>query len=782
MGRKFTSSIGARLLVWFAIIGLIPMISAVTVTSIRRVQSIKEEAMSKLEAIRDLKATQLSQWLNERRSSFLSVASDSSLIQLVQSLEDRRSPEQRAVLMELRQLLRRHRSNSVDVDDFFIVDGLTGKVLASTNPADENKRIYGPFVEVPVSLGRVWEQEVTRSPLTGSLVLAFSAPIWGLDDREGQVLFVLGARIYAEKSLFRILSDRTGLGESGETIIINREGTVLSELRWSRNAPLNFKLRSEPASLASEGFSGVVEALDYRGVSVISAYGPVNGTNWGLITEQDLSELMATVRRSLTEVGIVLIFSVFMVCLVSFKVSRDYADPVEVMIDAAFRFRNGDLSARNGVCRKDELGDLAREFDRVSSALESRVKAMERSSAIIGSLVEVKSELDFAEGLLNRLMEEGVSNFGAVYGTDGKIFSPLATVGLAWPCRSFNGDSLEGELGFVLSFPGKWHCYSLPEDTVFTFKGFMGDSIPKEVASLAVLVDGSPYMVILLGSLWGFSSEYLSFLHMLVSPLSALAANLEHVRRREAMTVELQAQNDEIQSQRDRIMEADRLKSQFLSNISHELRTPLNSILALSRLMLRPQSSLGEDEREYMSIIERNGGHLLDLINDVLDLSRIEAGKVELLPEEFELSQEIAHILRSMDPLAKEKGLVLTGDIPYIMVYMDRSRLRQIMVNLLGNAIKFTDQGYISVTVTTEGGYVTLDVADTGIGISHQDLPYIFDEFRQGDGSSSRQHGGTGLGLAIVSRLVRIMGGSVSVDSSLGEGSRFSVVIPISSS
>nr|WP_321502313.1 ATP-binding protein [uncultured Dethiosulfovibrio sp.] len=782
MARKFMSSIGAKLLIWFAIIGLIPMISAVTVTSLRRVHSIKEEAMSKLEAIRDLKATQISQWLQERRSSFLSVASDSSLIQLVQSLEDRRSPEQRVLLMELRQLLRRHRRTSVDVDDFFLIDAPTGKVVASTNPADENKVVYGPFVEVPISLGQMWEQEVSRSPLTGALVLAFSSPIWGVDEREGEVLFVLGARIYAEKSLFRILSDRTGLGYSGETIIINGERTVLSELRWSDNAPLNFKLRSEPASLASEGFSGVMEAMDYRGVSVISAYGPIGGTDWGLLTEQDLSELMATVRKSMVEVGVVLGFSVLMVCLVSFWVARGYAGPVEVMIGAARRFREGDLAARNGISRNDELGQLAREFDSVSAALESKVIAMERSSATINSLMEIKSEIEFAESLLRRLIEDGIPRFGAVYGTDGSTFSPLFTVGLAWPYRSFSGEALEGELGFVLSFPGKWHCYSVTEDTVFTLKGFLGDILPKEVVSLAVLVDGKPYMVVVLGSTTGFSSDYLSYLEMLISPLSALAANLDHIGRREAMTIELQAQNDEIQSQRDRIMEADRLKGQFLSNVSHELRTPLNSILALSRLMLRPQSSLGDDEREYMSIIERNGGNLLELINDVLDLSKIEAGRVELFPEEFELSQEVAHIVRSMDPLAKEKGLVIRGDIPYIMVYMDRSRLRQIMVNLLGNAIKFTDRGSIDLTGHTEGGYVALEVIDTGIGISSDDIPYIFDEFRQGDGSISRQHGGTGLGLAIVSRLVRLMGGSISVDSSPGEGTRFSITLPFSSS
>ncbi|MGA9753641.1 MAG: response regulator [Desulfobaccales bacterium] len=248
----------------------------------------------------------------------------------------------------------------------------------------------------------------------------------------------------------------------------------------------------------------------------------------------------------------------------------------------------------------------------------------------------------------------------------------------------------------------------------------------------------------------------------------------------QAQTEELRAQTEELERQRLRVEEADRLKSEFLSNMSHELRTPLNSVLALTQLMMaRGTGKDAAQEAEYLQVIERNGRHLLHLINDILDIARIESGRVQLTLTEIDPRATCDRALETVRPLVAERGLELKadyGDLPRIST--DEDKLQQILINLLSNAVKFTDQGQIDLAVDTAGDRVRFVVRDTGVGIAPQVLPYIFDKFRQADGSSTRRFEGTGLGLAICQSLAKILGGEIAVASELGRGSTFTLCLP----
>lgn len=247
-----------------------------------------------------------------------------------------------------------------------------------------------------------------------------------------------------------------------------------------------------------------------------------------------------------------------------------------------------------------------------------------------------------------------------------------------------------------------------------------------------------------------------------------------------AQAEELRVQTEELASQRLQVEEADRLKSEFLSNMSHELRTPLNSILALTQLMIAQGTEKdAAQEAKYLQVIERNGRHLLNLINDILDLSRIESGRVQLALAEADPGQICTRALETIRPLAAEKGLELKadyGDLP--RMFIDEDKLHQILINLLSNAVKFTDQGEIELQVSGAGDRMEFVVRDTGIGISPEALPYIFDQFRQVDGSSTRRFNGTGLGLAICRSLATILGGEIRVESEVGKGSTFILTLP----
>jgi|UPI0003637EC0 signal transduction histidine kinase len=245
---------------------------------------------------------------------------------------------------------------------------------------------------------------------------------------------------------------------------------------------------------------------------------------------------------------------------------------------------------------------------------------------------------------------------------------------------------------------------------------------------------------------------------------------------------ELEAQRKQIELQNQKLMEVSQLKSQFLATISHELRTPMNAIIGFSQLLLRPQcGSLTTQQKNMVERILNNGKRLLMLLNEVLDFSRLEAGKLNLNPEIFDLSQIVRVTTAEMLSVAEAKKLSvqIQIDLQNAVVFNDPFRVRQILTNLLSNAIKFTESGSIGVNVKElPNNYIEIAVWDTGIGIAASDVKYIFEAFRQLDQSITRKYAGTGLGLPVVDALVQMMGGKITVESQLGSGSVFRIELP----
>jgi len=271
--------------------------------------------------------------------------------------------------------------------------------------------------------------------------------------------------------------------------------------------------------------------------------------------------------------------------------------------------------------------------------------------------------------------------------------------------------------------------------------------------------------------------------------LNNLTASLED--QVETRTAELREQatrlaktNRDLVVARKQAEDANKLKSEFLSTMSHELRTPLNAINGYTQIMLAGMTGpFSQEQHEYLDRIWSNGNHLLRLINDVLDLAKIEAGRIDIVKEPFGLREWLDGIVSQVQGLADEKKLDFEVTFDERMpgaIVADSDRLRQVAINLLSNAIKFTDKGSVKLAIRRQGkDKWELAVSDTGIGIPSHAQEYIFDEFRQVDGSSRRQHGGTGLGLAIVRNLCLMMSGNIRVKSQVGEGSTFTVLLPL---
>ncbi len=223
-------------------------------------------------------------------------------------------------------------------------------------------------------------------------------------------------------------------------------------------------------------------------------------------------------------------------------------------------------------------------------------------------------------------------------------------------------------------------------------------------------------------------------------------------------------------------------KSAFLANMSHELRTPLNAIIGFTRIVMRrSKERLETQQYENLEKILTSGQHLLALINEILDLAKVESGRIEIRPGEVALAVVLEQCLRTIEPLVDASAVSLVGAFDGALppMYVDEEKLRQIVINLLSNAVKFTAVGSIELRASAANGSVEIAVADTGIGIPADRLERVFEEFEQVDGASRRAHGGTGLGLAIARRLARLMGGDIRVESTPDVGSTFALDLPL---
>ncbi len=813
--KKGFSSIKTRLMAWFFVAALLPLVIVGAVIYWQRVEVLKAGIFDKLGAIRELKVGEINKWLDEKAGdvrAFARIAETENIDAVFSSKPG--TPNHAGTIRTLSATLNQFHESYHDYTELSIVSAKTGRIVVSTDHSLEGTDVSGSrYLTEPLRTGEVYISDIYESRSLNRPTMEFSAPIYPRGRKREAPYGALVARIDLERSVYALLLNRTGLGSTGETLIVNKDVIALNELRWHSRAPLQLKIDAEPALLAVRGKTGVVESLDYRGEKVLAAHTQIPRTGWGFVAKMDLKEVYAPIRELLVSILFLVSIGTAVIYLISLFLARRMTQPILAMTEVAKRIRGGDLSARNRISSEDEIGFLQESFNEAADSVAFRIEMEKKGADIAETLILPKELKEFAGTVLGKLMEITESQLGAFYlgRTDGNLFEPLAAIGVNPELlENFDAAIFEGEFGRALTTGEMSHIRDIPEGTLFKFKTFAGTAIPREMITLPVIVKREVRGMICLASLGGYSEAALAILNQpaiialntafanllandetrrlavelreinqeLQAQAEELEAQAEELRKQ---SEELQGQNVELEQQRLAVEEASRLKSQFLSNMSHELRTPLNSVMALSHvLMMQAGAKLSAEEVNYLEIIERNGKNLLTLINDILDLSKIEAGRMDVHPKPFSLRQTIENIVESIAPLAAEKRIELRQEIPDDLppLESDEIRVSQVLQNLVANAVKFTDAGSVTVSVKSDPETFSVRVADTGIGIAANDLPYIFDEFRQVDGTSARRHEGTGLGLAIARRAARMLGGEIAVQSALGEGSTFIATLP----
>ncbi len=513
--------------------------------------------------------------------------------------------------------------------------------------------------------------------------------------------------------------------------------------------------------------------------------------------------LVQTLRWQM--VTFVLIIFGFSVLIVIYLI-RNIRRPLKQISNATRRFRDGKIQARCNYLINNEFGVLSVAFNDLADTIETELTLNRQSAELAEVMLNENDANSFCHILISKLLEYTGSQLGALYLlNDAKTsFEKFVGIGLDEEgCKPFSATSFEGEFGPALATRKIQNITSIPEETQLKFSTVSGQFAPRGILTIPIIVGNEVVAVISLATIKLFAVNSLPLLDKIQSMLSArmdgiltwqkviafskqleIQNNELEVQKNELSvhSSELAEQNTELEMQKRQLDDANKMKTSFLSSMSHELRTPLNSVIALSGVLNRRlEGKIAPEEYSYLEVIERNGKQLLLLINDILDLSRIEAGREVVEINRFDISELIQEVFESIEPIAKQKSIVINFQVEGILpvIESDYEKIRHILQNIISNAVKFTEEGSVEIQVSHIDGSISILVSDTGIGISSNSMPYIFNEFTQADGSNSRKFGGTGLGLAIAKKYADLLGGDITVESTPDRGSKFRLTLPV---
>ena len=585
-----------------------------------------------------------------------------------------------------------------------------------------------------------------------------------------------------------------GMGRTGELVVGRREAAAIALVARAgpadRRTPIRIPFDSdaaEPMRRSLSGRAGTMTGPDYRGKEVLAASAYVEGLDLGLVVKVDLAEIRAPFLRAgglaLGGTGLIIALGALLQMRFTSPMIRKLRGQTSALSEANARLTR---EVRDRERAEESLRNAHASLEQRVEERTAELAALNRFGRVVGEhlLPEpvVREALDqvgllVAPDLVGIFRREGEELIQV--GTRSSL--PEGAIGLDDVHRV--GQCL---CGLAAAESGSVFSLDIREDARCT----RTECKAAGLRSFAALpLKGAEGVIGVLGVASfeprDFAAER-TFLETLASQLGTAMENAflyERLRQHAGVLEERVAERtSELAVAKERAEDADRLKSAFLATMSHELRTPLNSIIGFTGILLQELAGpLNPEQEKQLGMVQGSARHLLALINDVLDISKIEAGELDLAFDPFDMREAVESVAAIVAPMAEKAGLGLRVDLaPEVgRIVADRRRVEQILLNLASNAVKFTERGEVRVESEVRGNRVVTRVSDTGIGIKPEDMDKLFREFRQIDSGLSRNREGTGLGLAICEKLAALLGGEIRCESEWGKGSSFSLALPL---
>lgn len=769
-----------RLLLGFLLLSPLPLAGLTWLYIQAFERSLQQSELDNLSSLADKKADQINTYINERLIDGQLLAKSFSALDIlqthvVQGVDSSQNTVKDQVYRDYFHTL----FESVGYYDLLLTDIAGNVVFSIRHEPDFGSNLNtGPYRDSALADAHreaiaLLDMQITQAhpyePSAGKPAIFVVAPMF----KAGKVIGTLALQIDLDK-LIAVTNDTTGLGKTGETVLAQLDGgeaLYVGALRHVSDAAFHYRVPvdklAKPMRLALAGGHDKGITSDYANVEMIGAWRYLPALRWGMVVKMDTSEALAPLYR-LQQLSVIALGLLLLVAsIVALVFGRTLVAPIRQLILATEQIAGGDLNRRAPLAGCDEFRQLAVSFNTMTERLQFHYENLERQveqrTADIWlamdqlneaqHIAQVGSwELDLIDNTLiwsdeiYRLFEIDKNRFGATY---------------------------EAFLNAV-------H----PEDrdaVNAAYKRSLQNREPYEINHRLLMPDGRIKYV---------TERCASYFDIENKPIRSVGT-VQDVTELKQTELALKQLNEELEQrvqQRTNLLlhakeEADRAnnaKSEFLSRMSHELRTPMNAIMGFAQLLETDQEiPLTIDQVDNVCEIRRAGQHLLELINEVLDLARIETGRIELSLEPVEVPLVIGECTALLQPLMSERRIELNLDTDGIgTVQADRLRLRQTLLNLLSNAVKYNrDGGSVRISGQSTEGRVRVAVSDSGRGIAADALPRLFKPFERIESAYDGIEG-TGIGLALSKRLVEAMGGSIGVESVAGAGSTFWIELP----
>ncbi|OGT80519.1 MAG: hypothetical protein A3H91_12430 [Gammaproteobacteria bacterium RIFCSPLOWO2_02_FULL_61_13] len=604
------------------------------------------------------------------------------------------------------------------------------------------------------------------------------------------------------KFIWDVIS-RIKIGDKGLAYVVDSRGQLIAHpdislvLQKSDLSKLAQVMAAREAKPGDE-IDSVAIARSPAGIEVLTAYASIPSLGWHVFAEQPLTEAFAPLYDSLERTGLLLLLGLAFAVVVGQYVARRMVAPVKIVQAGAAQFATGKLDQRIEVRTGDELEALANEFNNMAkqlqesyTGLESKVEERTRDLAeslqyqtATSELLKAISRTTFdLQSVLQTLMQSAARLCGADHGV---LFRADAEDNYR-PVVNYGYEAMPEALEELMKHPIRAspstasgraiierhavHIHDVNTDLEYQRQDLQRMMRFATLLAVPMVRDGEAIGVITMMR----GPEPKPFTGKQIDLVTTLADQA-------VIAVENVRLFNEIQEKSRQLEVANKHKSEFLANMSHELRTPLNAIIGFSEVLAEKMfGEVNDKQLEYLKDIHSSGQHLLSLINDILDLSKIEAGRMELELAQFDLPQAIENALTLIRERASRHGIALgfEADAAIGDWVADERKVKQILLNLLSNAVKFTPEGgSITVAARRTAGGAAISVTDTGIGIAEGDREQVFEEFRQASGDYLKKSEGTGLGLSLTRGFVELHGGKITLQSAPGKGSTFTFTLP----